>query len=659
MRAPLLALALAAATLTAAALLLAAPLQTLLAGPPADGYDVGRMVLVYATLPRLAMAVLCGAGLAASGAILQQVLRNPLASPTTLGVEAGARLALTLATLLAPALLGLGRDLVALTGSAVATLLVLALVRRHGSASLALVLAGLVVALYCGALATLLTLVRDRVLGSLFIWGNGSLVQQGWDPALTLGARLALAAAPALLLVRALGLLDLADDSARALGLPVARLRAAAIAIAAVLAAVVTSAVGVIGFVGLVAPLLARACQVRGFAARLGWSTVFGALLLLLTDLGVQLLAGDAAALVPTGAVTALLGAPLLLLLLPRLRPGAAPADAGIGRPATWQAAGATRLRTAAALAALLLAGLLAVAIGRTPQGGWSLPSPALWPVLAEWRLPRVVAATLAGALLGVAGTLLQRLTGNAMASPEVLGVGGGAVLGVGAALFLPFGLGGLGLGAAASLGAIAVLTLLLAIGQRARFAPERVLLAGVALNALIDALVGVLAASGDPRAMQLLGWMAGSTGATSPAQALQLAGSAALLLPLAVLAVRWMTVLPLGTATARALGVPVARARLALLLLAALMTAAATPAVGPLSFVGLMAPHAVLALGIRRPGPALAASALAGAAIMAVADGLARTIADPLQLPTGLVAALVGAPLLMLLLARPRRAAG
>src|SRR5262249_25663107 len=104
--------------------------------PPAPGYDVDRMVLFYAMLPRLAIAVLCGAGPGASGAILQQVLRNPLASPPTLGIDAGARLALALATLFAPSLLGAGRDLVALAGSALSTGFVFALVRRRGFTAL-------------------------------------------------------------------------------------------------------------------------------------------------------------------------------------------------------------------------------------------------------------------------------------------------------------------------------------------------------------------------------------------------------------------------------------------------------------------------------------------------------------------------------------------
>ncbi len=155
----LVSLGLAAFTGLSVTILLAKPVSHVLGtGGAASGYDVERMVLIYATLPRLVMAVLCGAGLAVAGAILQQVLLNPLASPTTLGVDAGARLALALATIFTPSLLGVGRDVVALIGSAASTLLVFALVRRAFSA-ISIVLAGLVVSLYCGALSAMLILV--------------------------------------------------------------------------------------------------------------------------------------------------------------------------------------------------------------------------------------------------------------------------------------------------------------------------------------------------------------------------------------------------------------------------------------------------------------------------------------------------------------------
>lgn len=647
----LLSLGLAVLALGAVAILLAGPVSHVLSQQrTAMGYDVERMVLFYSTLPRLVMALLCGAGLAASGAILQQVLRNPLASPTTLGIDAGARLALALTTLLTPSLFGIGRDAVALLGSAASTLLVFALVRRRGFSPISIVLAGLVVSLYCGALSAMLVLLKDRTLASLFIWGSGSLSQQSWDPSIGLAWRLGIFALPLILLRRPLSLFDLGDESALSLGLSVPKLRLVAIGVAVALAALVTSVVGVIGFIGLVAPIIARLSGARRFGERLLWSSVIGALLLLLTDAMLQNLAGVSSEFVPTGAVTAVLGSPLLLLLLPRLEIAARPPSQMSANPG-W----AMPLCTSAWVAVTVFLLLVAVAIfvGRAPSGEWQILPTNLWAEVMTWRLPRIGAAASAGALLGVAGLILQRLTSNEMASPEVLGVSAGAILAVALSLFAFGSVGIVSESISATLGGFAVLAVILALGFRSGFTPERVLLAGIAVNALIDAVVGVLSAAGDPRAITLLGWMGGSTNGTTPADALKVGLVAVTLVAASLLVFRWLAILPLGGAQAKALGVPVAHSRFLLLFLAALLTAAATPVIGPLTFVGLMAPHIVLAIGIRQVLPALLSAAAAGAGVMATADWIARTVAFPIQLPTGLVAAMVGAPFLMVLLSR------
>ncbi|MBE0694028.1 MAG: iron chelate uptake ABC transporter family permease subunit, partial [Aquamicrobium sp.] len=179
------------ATVTLACVLFSGALAWLLIAPklgadPVEGYDATRIVLLHSTLPRLATALIAGAALSLSGALFQQVLRNPLASPTTLGISAGANLALVIAVLFFPALLGLGRDLVALAGSAAAAAIVMGLGARRGFSPLSLVLSGLVIGLWCGALAAVLTFLNDRYLVSLFIWGAGSLAQQSWDIPLSL-----------------------------------------------------------------------------------------------------------------------------------------------------------------------------------------------------------------------------------------------------------------------------------------------------------------------------------------------------------------------------------------------------------------------------------------------------------------------------------------
>ncbi|MCQ2006153.1 Fe(3+)-hydroxamate ABC transporter permease FhuB [Rhizobium sp. NRK18] len=614
------------------------------------GYDIGHMVLLYSTLPRMATALICGAALALSGALFQQVLRNPLASPTTLGISSGANLALVLAMLYMPGLLGFGRDLVALVGSAVAAGLVFLLGARRGFSPFALVMAGLVISLWCGALAAVLTLLNERYLVSLFIWGSGSLSQQSWVIPLSLLPKVGVIALLAALLVRPLTLIELGEAGATALGLRIGTLRFAAVLLAVALAAFVTSAVGVIGFIGLVAPTIARLSGARRPVEILVWSTLIGASLLFLTDVSVMYLAGAMSDFLPTGAVTAVFGSPLLLLLLPRLKSRHRPAESGV-RQAQRRSRPRTIIVVAAAMT-LLIAGA-ALVVGRLPGGDWALLSHDLFSTLGGLRLPRIAAAFLAGVMLAVAGVILQRLTGNEMASPEVLGIGAGATLGVAAGLFVVMEPSvGLQL-ALASAGALTVLAAIFLITLRSGLAPERVLLGGIALSAMVDAIVGVLGATGDPRAMFLLRWMSGSTYAVEVPTVWVVTLCAVLLLTAALVFHRWLDLLPLGPAAASSLGVSLPTARLTLLAIAGLLSAAGTLCVGPLSFIGLMAPHAAREIGLKGARATTAGAAIIGGGLMVLADWAGRTIVFPYEIPAGLVSALIGAPFLILLIRR------
>lgn len=621
----------------------------MLSGVESD--DMRQLVARQSFLPRVVASLLCGAALALAGAIFQQVLRNPLAAPTTLGVAAGAKLALGIATLWgAPALLSFGRDGVALAGGALAMAATIALAWRRGLSPLALILAGMVLGLYCGALSAALLLFKEHYLTGLFIWGSGSLSQQGWDVVRELGWRLAILGALAALLIRPLTLLTLDDAGARGLGLSLQLVRLASLGVAVGLTAAVVSLVGVIGFIGLVAPALARLAGARRLGAQLLWAPLFGAALLWLTDQSVQIFGGPAGSLLPTGAVTALFGAPMLLWLLPRLRVA--------GTLTSVEASAGRRLRHPSFVLGVLALGLaatvaLALMLGRGADGGWSLALGEAFAEIAPWRMPRTFASFCAGAMLGAAGVILQRLMRNPMASPEVLGISAGASLGLITVLYLTSAasrdLQLLG----ASLGSGAVLAAMLLLGRRSGFTPERMLLTGIALGALLDAFVGALAASGDPRAMLLVTWMTGSTYGVDWAQMVWAAGAAALLLGLTPLALRWLELITLGDATGAALGLRLPLVRLLLLLLTAGLTAAATLVVGPLTFVGLMTPHLARLLGLQRAATQLAGAVLLGALVMVAADWLGRIIAFPWQMPAGLIATLIGGPVLMTLLAR------
>ncbi|WP_081963141.1 Fe(3+)-hydroxamate ABC transporter permease FhuB [Pseudomonas sp. ML96] len=614
---------------------------------PVDG-DMQQLILHFSWFPRLCMALLCGAVLALAGTLMQQVLRNPLASPTTLGVSSGAQLGLLVATLWAPWALDYGREWVALAGGGIAALLVFALAWRRGLAPLTLILAGLVVTLYLSALNVTLMLVQQQDLNAVFIWGSGSLSQNSWGGVQFLIPRLLLGMLLLLPLLRPLALLELDDSGVKSLGVPLRFLRFVTLSLSVYLAACVVSTVGVIGFIGLAAPALVRLLGARTFAQRLLWAPLLGGLLLCVTDLGIQRLAGSLAELVPTGAATALLGAPLLLWLLPRLRLAGGQPQSGDSQHFERHPFPARRLAPLMILLALAL--LIALGLGRgLDDWQWSLGDAAL----LDWRWPRVMAAAAAGCMLALAGCMIQRLTGNPMSSPEVLGISAGAALGLIALLFLLPYSGPLAQLALGGLGAGLTLLLLLGLSRRSGFAPEKVLLIGISITALFDALQVILLAGGDPRGQNLLSWMSGSTYFVGPQMAIWVLVCSLVLLLAALPFGRWLELLPLGEGTPRALGVPLGLSRFVLLLLAALLTAGATLIVGPLSFIGLLAPHLARLLGLARAVPQMFGAALLGALVMVAADWLGRTLLFPAQLPAGLLASLLGGAYFMLCLYR------
>ncbi|MFM4728912.1 Fe(3+)-hydroxamate ABC transporter permease FhuB [Aeromonas caviae] len=612
--------------------------------------DARQAVVHFSWLPRLAICLLAGAALGLAGTLMQQVLRNPLASPTTLGVASGAQLALMMVTLLAPSWLLIGREWIAMAGGSLAMGLVFALAWRRQLNPVVIVFAGLVINLYLAAISMGLLLFFQEELKGLLVWGSGSLAQNSWSGVGYLLPRLLLAAMLAVVLVRPLAVLELDDASARSLGVSLKHLRFAGLGLAVFITACVVSVVGLIGFIGLAAPAMVRLLGVRKLAQRLLWAPILGALLLAATDLLLQTLSRFWPVLIPTGAMTALLGAPLLLWLIPRLgiKQSAPKANSSLllaRHPAPTRLVGLMVLGLAAAVIASLLFG----------QGmdGWGWPSWLRWQAQLEWRLPRTLAAGAAGVLLALAGTLLQRVSNNPMASPELLGVSGGTFMGViAAALLLPalplpmMLLGGL-------VGAFACLLLLVLINRRNGFQPERILLSGIAITALFEPLQAIALANGDLRVQQLLSWMSGSTYYVTQPVALALVVLALLMLAACLLVSRWLDLMPMGPAVATALGIHLGRAQLTILLLVAVLTASATMVIGPLSFAGLLAPHLARLMGLVRARWHLLGAAGCGALLMVSADWIGQQILFPQEVPVGLVSTLLGGAYFMWCLRR------
>ncbi len=273
--------------------------------------------------------------------------------------------------------------------------------------------------------------------------------------------------------------------------------------------------------------------------------------------------------------------------------------------------------------------------------------------VLFELRLPRTSLAFAVGALLAVAGVLMQALLRNPLADPYVLGLSGGAASGALIALLLQLPLWGQQFAAwsGATLSMALVLWLARDIAGRST---SRFLLTGVVLAAGWGALISfILAIAPDAGLRGMLFWLMGDL---SIPQSAALPWWVLLLgLPLAWLLARPLDVLTQGELSARSVGIAVGRIHLLMFLLASLLTAAAVSVAGPIGFVGLVVPHLLRLAGARHHRILLPASALAGGTLLLLADTVARTALAPQQLPVGVLTAALGVPLFLWLLQRNR----
>jgi len=618
----------------------------LLLGAEPAGYE--QALLVHSAAPRATMAVLVGLALGLAGSVLQQITRNRLVSPLTIGASSGAWLALVAGGVLAPTVAARHGFWFSMAGALAATALALGIAGRRGVSGLPIVLAGMAVNILLGALATVVVLLNDQYVRNLFIWGAGDLTQTGWESARWLAPQLAAGAGIVLLCRRPLALMRLGAQGAAARGLDVWPFVVLASVTALWMTASAISTAGIIGFIGLLAPNIARLAGARTSAGELVLAMALGALVLLLADAAALLAGRYTRDLVPSGASAALIGAPALILIATRRM--RAQDHAAFVAPRGRRRAGRA-LAPALALAVLVLM-LGALFLGPT-AAGWTIAP--VGEIAFSLRWPRALAALAAGAGMAVSGVILQRLLRNPLASPDVIGISAGASLALVAALVF-FGVSVHEAGApVAMLGSLAVLGVLVVIGRRTRHAPAMVALAGIALAATLDALLQFVLARGGEETYMIVGWLAGTTFHVTGAEALALLGTVVALAAVAASLHRWLTLLGAGDGVAAGRGLGVDGARMVLLALAAVLSGVVTAFVGPVAFVGLVAPHMASLLGARRAPEQLVAALLIGTGLFLAADWLGRTALYPRQLPAGAIASMLGGAYLAVLLARRR----
>ncbi|EJB8581678.1 Fe(3+)-hydroxamate ABC transporter permease FhuB [Vibrio cholerae] len=601
---------------------------------------------IYAQLPRAVMAIVVGAVLGLVGSVMQQLTQNRLTSPLTLGTSSGAWLGLIIVNIWFSDWVADYSALAAMAGALLAFALIISIAGLRNLTGLPLVVSGMVVNILLGSIATALVLLNEEFAQNVFMWGAGDLAQNGWEWLTWLLPRLTLVFPLLLFAPRVLTLLRLGHEGAAARGLAVLPAFLLLMAGGIWLVSASITAVGVIGFIGLLTPNIARSLGARTPKMELYSSALLGALLLLATDMLAMGLSVWAEEVVSSGITAAVIGAPALIWFSRRQLQ----AQDSLSISLSSHRRSPSRWTVMLIAAALLLA--LSLHIGwQMERASWALPSEFQWPL----RWPRMLTALFAGVGLAIAGTLLQRLIYNPLASPDILGVSSGATFAlVFASLFLGQSLQSTHW-MTALLGSAAVLVVLLLLGRRHHYAPSSLILTGIAITALLEALVQFTLAKGTGDSYQILLWLSGSTYRVTGEQALLLSVGVVGLTLLALGLSRWLTLISIGRGFATARGLSASRASLILLILVALLCALVTATMGPVSFVGLIAPHMAMMLGAQRAPSQLLLAALVGGTLMLWADWLGQALLFPAQIAAGTLVAIIGGSYFLLLLLSQR----
>ncbi|MCP8896216.1 iron chelate uptake ABC transporter family permease subunit [Shinella daejeonensis] len=292
------------------------PLGEVLAALTGDASDVANEIVAM-RVPRMLLAILAGIGFALAGAVMQAVTRNVLADPGIMGVNAGASLAVVLCV----ALTGMAQPMTlvwaAMGGALVTGALVQIFSSLGGATALRLVLCGVAMSAIAGGAGWAVTLSDPDLFRRVLVWGAGSLIVTDFEPVRAVAPFVLAGVLLTLVLGPRLNAIALGNDLARSLGVGIAGTQMAAAASVVVLAGAATSATGPVGFVGLLAPLAARAVVGVDQRAILALTALLGPVLLLSADLLARVVLPQGEA--PLGIVMAFAGAPVLIALAYRI----------------------------------------------------------------------------------------------------------------------------------------------------------------------------------------------------------------------------------------------------------------------------------------------------------------------------------------------------
>ncbi|EBA13656.1 FecCD family ABC transporter permease [Roseobacter sp. CCS2] len=334
-----------------------------------------------------------------------------------------------------------------------------------------------------------------------------------------------------------------------------------------------------------------------------------------------------------------------------------------------WNGRLTLRLQRKALIVALILATiLLSICAASLMSGSYPLTLREVLATLAgdppvdtaetivwQFRFPRTLVAGMAGALFGLSGAILQYVTRNPLADPSLVGVSQGASLAV-VTLIVIYPEVNIALRPLIAFGgALLVAALIQWIAmQRTGGATMRFILTGIGVAAFISAVTTSMLTYGNiDQAQSALGWLAGSIHAVGWGEVWSLAACLIVLTPCLIWSARYLSALRMGPEVATGLGVPIKWGRIGMITLSVALAAFAVAAVGPLGFVGLVAPHLARRLAHSGVGQHLLLTALTGAVMVGLADFIGRTAFAPIQIPAGILTAILGVPVFLFIIVK------
>lgn len=606
-------------------------------------------------LPRLAIGIIAGIAFSISGVLFQSLMRNPLASASTLGINAGAYFVVILFSVFFPTFQGVA-FFPALLGALGTAILVMNLGGGRNTNPIQMTLAGVALSLVFSSMTSALQILFENETKGLFLWGSGSLMQTSWRGVTFSLPIVAVCLIASLMIASKLDVLQLGDDIANSLGLNVNRYRYLGIITGVIVTSAVVAVVGPVGFIGLVAPHIIKRLGFKKHKHILLLSAVWGSVILIGADIVSRVFTSGSYEL-PVGAFTAIIGAPWLIYL-------AYKNSKSMGNAADGFLIKTSKKRlpyfmlVAILILIIIMVFLVSLRYGEQEYTFKEIINIILGNgdtaanlIINKVRLPRILTALLAGIVLAVSGFLLQTVLNNTLADPSILGVTPGASLGALFAIyFLPMQ-SAFATSISAFIGAGIVSLLIFSLSKRSKYNPSVLVLVGMAAAALCTAGVDIIVLNTTVGKSASLVWLSGSTYASTWNNVITLLTLIVIMMPMVWLLCKELDAIMLGEDIAKAIGSNVERVRILTSMVGIILAAIAVSTVGTVSFIGLLAPHMARFLAGVKHRKNILVAGLLGGLLLLLADFIGRSVIYPNEIPSGLVVSLIGAPYFVWLL--------